>query len=333
MSKYSGLPDIDTAAEVYETHPEARAPAAGTSAGADDGDDEPRSAPDIERPPIDARAARAAFQNAAPLVLQGAGEGPRARLLRLQLEVDDMVNAAADPEDEAVPAALLQQARALQERLGRIELVRAEAKVGAAAAAPAASAIPSTTNPGAPAPSPALASLDRRLAAIESRLGTPELTGETLRPILPTLSRLDAQLRMLTPAYLDTVRQRARLVLADLEQVEQRQTDDADAAMSSLYELQRQIEPLVPLAPALLTRLQTLEGLHAAAASFASRLSAAEDANKGAAARLAEVHALLSSARASLADNMGVVHGNLSALETRVNALDARMRELSTHPS
>ncbi|WFD35621.1 hypothetical protein MCUN1_002479 [Malassezia cuniculi] len=315
-----GLPDIDTAADVYETHPESEvhAPSSDDRDRAQDeheNEHERGTAPDIERHAIDAKAARAAFRQAAagPALLEGAGEGPKARLLRLQMEVSELAEqVAVSGDDNAAGAAgLLEQVHTLQERLRAIQL-GAPSKVIRQLAEPSAeqtqapTAAANTAPPNddglsttpVPVEPTALAELDKRLARIESRLGVQEVDGTAIRPVIPTLKKLESQLQLLSPAHLDAVRQRARLVISDLEQVSEtrKRLGDADEEkLSSLYELQRQIEPLIPVAPALLTRLQTLESLHSAAATFADRLATAESSNAAASSRLDEISKLLTS--------------------------------------
>lgn len=268
-------------------------------------------------------------------MLEGASEGPRARLLRLQMEADELAREAVQRENDTLAPALLEQVRTLQARLERMQVSTAGEAIGIGRVGSSQAANTGKQSSQPEPSSNALAALDARVAAVEDRLGVQEIDGTELRPILPTLERLSSQVQLLSPAHLDAIRQRARLVIADLEQLSEAKKTLGDAdyeKLTSLYELQRQIEPLVPVAPALLARLQTLEGLHAAAATFAERLTKAEATSSASSARLDEITTLLNTARTSLTGNMDVIHGNLSALEARITALDARVAQLSNAP-
>ena len=181
-----------------------------------------------------------------------------------------------------------------------------------------------------------LAQVDARLADLENTIGT----SYTDVPLSETLARVEQQMSLLTNTrHLDTIRQRAKLVSAELDRVaesrkklERSEPGAADALpqdtlarIEQLHALQAQIEPLIPLAPALLSRMQSLAPLHASASSLAARVATLEHADAERSAQRHELEQVLSGAKSSLEENIDVMRRNVDSLEGRLAAADARL--------
>lgn len=278
------------------------------------------------------------------------GEPPWARLARLQDEARELEAQLQDGSRGEQPPAvrMLEHVHQLQRRLQRIEgdagppevdtaaLIRALGGAEDGAEPPAAPA-EAGAPPAARAAPPVLAALDERLAALESAVGVRQAAPESA-PLLATLARLEQQMQLLAqPRHLDMLRQRAKLLTAELDRVaESRKRLGAGDALAphtlarleELHALQGRIEPLIPLAPALLTRLQTLAPLHASASSLAAQVERLEQADAAQATRQRELNTMLQRLEESMRENAGVVHRNMEALEQRVEALGARIGDL-----
>lgn len=282
------------------------------------------------------------------------GEPPWARLARLQDEARELEAQLQDgSRGQQLPAVrMLEHVHQLQRRLQRIEGDAGPPEVDTAALIRALGGAKDGAEDGAEPPAvpaeageppvvhrapPALAALDERLAALESAVGVQQATPESA-PLLATLARLEQQMQLLAqPRHLDMLRQRAKLLTAELDRVaESRKRLGAGDALAphtlarleELHALQSRIEPLIPLAPALLTRLQTLAPLHASASSLTAQVERLEQADAAQATQQRELNTMLQRLEESMRENAGVVQRNMEALEQRVEALGVRIGAL-----
>ena len=265
-------------------------------------------------------------------------EAPLARLWRLQYEARELeaqLAQAAESKPRSA-ASMLTQVRELQQNLAHKEQAAQATDpwhvsqlmidaLGTSVAAPRAP----TTEPAAPSRSPPrdYAPWEARVAALERRLGT-DVT-DTRVPLLATVRQLEAQLALLAhPSHLDAVLARAKLLVSELQQADERRqtlaarTDETTLQkIEALYALHDKLAPLVPLAPALLARLQSLAPVHAAAATFASRLEQLVHEQKHMHAKQTELLSVLERVGTSLDENAAVTQRNLAQLQARLDAI------------
>ncbi|WFD25264.1 hypothetical protein MNAN1_000231 [Malassezia nana] len=363
MSKYGGLPDIDTAPDVYETHPPEKIQSGLCDAPASPLDLEAATEADadgaIDRSSVNPAEAHARFRDAAPKAystrpgmqrddtydLQGTAaeaESPLARLWRLQSEARELeaqlTQSATAPKAPSA-SSMLAQVQALQHSLGHMDTAAQVADPWHVSHTLIEALGTNTEAPGTPTSASASAGTgargyapwEARVAALERRLGT-DVT-DTRVPLLATVRKLEAQLALLAhPAHLEAILARATLLASELQQVDTRRqtlatrTDEATVQkIDELYGLQARIEPLVPLAPALLARLQSLAPVHAAAASFASRLEQLAHEQSQMQAQQAELQSLLERVSSSLQDNAAITQRNLAQLQARLDAIQTRI--------
>ena len=181
-------------------------------------------------------------------------------------------------------------------------------------------------------------------------------------PLLPLLTRLNAQMTILTqPRHIDAISRRLKLLLSDLERAHQQQQLPQPHGQSSgsqrkpsggqsvapsvstvtgghpatpqvlaeqLAPLVTRLAPSLPHIPHLLNRLRTLSSLHASAAELEGTLDALEKEQKATRNTLTELGTAIESVEKSLEDNRGVVRGNVESLEGRVEELMRRISGL-----
>lgn len=152
------------------------------------------------------------------------------------------------------------------------------------------------------------------------------------------ISRLNSQLTILTqPRHIDSISRRLKLLLSDLDRVSASQHRDhkrhpatvpASQIADQILPLLTRLGPSLPHIPHILTRLRTLSALHASAGEFQSTLEGLEEEQRKMHEALMELDGAVSTVEKSLDENRGLVRGNVSGLEGRVDALLRRLEEL-----
>ncbi|KAF9993480.1 Dynactin subunit 2, partial [Modicella reniformis] len=124
------------------------------------------------------------------------------------------------------------------------------------------------------------AELAERIANLEKAVGsTPMQSGASL---VATVEKLEQNVTVLVqPRQLEQLARRLKVVIGDMERVQELQARESSAAgispetenkINTLFELSDKIDPLVSLAPVLVTRLKGLKNLHAEAAVFSDSI-------------------------------------------------------------
>ncbi|PCH43845.1 hypothetical protein WOLCODRAFT_164776 [Wolfiporia cocos MD-104 SS10] len=210
-----------------------------------------------------------------------------------------------------------------------------------------------------------IADMDKRIGELEKIIGS---SGTALDeaclltplppPLLPMLTRLNAQLTLLTqPRHVDSISRRLKLLLSDLDRVSnatahphgtQRRQSSHHATPASphlsatsvpvvnvpaalhdqLTPVLTRIAPLLPHIPHILTRLRTLATLHASATSFQSTLSGLEEEQRKVRAALNELERAVAGVENSMKENEEVVKRNVKELDERVEDVGRRVEEL-----
>lgn len=336
MSKYSGLPDIDTAPDVYETHSQKESHVLCKDEDSESDPGTPTTSDAIDTHSVNAAQAAEKFRSTylSPESYElhgtvGGIESTLARFMRLEQEARELERILVDHEgDASTTTSMLTQLQNLERRIQRMRVDAkhadprdiTQAMIDALQEVPrqvSAPSVPSATH---------MSAWDERLTALESRLGVNALQSDV--PLADTISRMEQQMQLLTqPRYLDTIVARAKAVCSELEHVDERRKhfakddDDALAKLRELYALQSRIEPLEALAPALLERLQTLAPLHAAASEFHTSLSQVEAQQAALQARHVDLQTLLQKLEQSMQENQVITQRNLQSLMTRLDAV------------
>ena len=338
MSKYTGLPDIDTAPDVYETHPQKE----GARFMSDDDDDRESNtdaattSDAIDTHSVNATQAaekfRSTYLTPESYELHGTAGGTEstlARYMRLEHEVRELERIlTARQGDTSTTPSMLAQLQTLERRIQRMrdDAKHADPRDLTQAMIDALQQVPEPVSAQSVPSATHMSAWDERLTALESRLGVQALQSDV--PLADTIHRLEQQMQLLTqPRHLDTIIARAKAVCSELEHVDERRRhfanddDEALAQVRELYALQSRIEPLEPLAPALLARLQTLAPLHSAASEFHTSLSQVEARQTTLQARHADLHTLLQKLEQSMQENQAIMQRNLQSLMTRLDTL------------
>lgn len=95
-----------------------------------------------------------------------------------------------------------------------------------------------------------------------------------------------------------------------------------------LLPLLTRLGPTLPQIPHILTRLRTLSALHTSASEFQDTLEGLEEEQKKMREALTELDEAVGTVEESLEENQGLVKGNISGLEERVEALLRRIEEM-----
>ncbi|KAG6891746.1 hypothetical protein C0992_006167 [Termitomyces sp. T32_za158] len=195
-----------------------------------------------------------------------------------------------------------------------------------------------------------IAEMDRRVGELEKLVGSSSASLDETTPLppplLPLITRLNSQLTFLAqPRHLDSISRRLKILQSDLERANaaqqqaarrQLQQPESDATTPAPQHIQDTVLPILsrlgpalPQIPHILTRLRTLATLHTSAAEFEETLRGVEEEQRKMHETLAELDGAVSRVEKSLEENRGVVRGNVSGLESRVDSLLNRIEELS----
>ncbi|KAI0360926.1 hypothetical protein OH77DRAFT_1392854 [Trametes cingulata] len=210
-----------------------------------------------------------------------------------------------------------------------------------------------------------IAEMDKRVGELEKLVGSSSAPLDELAPLppplLPLLTRLSAQLTLLTqPRHIDSISRRIKLLNSELERtsgsaghapnasqrrgahhasasgsVSSPSTTTAPAGSASSAALQEQLAPvltrlapLLPHIPHILTRLRTLSALHTSAAGFQKTLEDLEEEQRRVRGALEELQRAVEGVEKSLAENEKLVKGNVRELEDRIEGVGRRMDDL-----
>ncbi|KAG5646285.1 hypothetical protein DXG03_003881 [Asterophora parasitica] len=187
--------------------------------------------------------------------------------------------------------------------------------------------------------------MDQRVGELEKLVGSStaalDETSPLTPPLLPLITRLNAQLSLLTqPRHIDSISRRLKLLLSDLDrasaQHSHRRHPSQPNAAPQTSQIQEQVLPLLsrlspslPQIPHILTRLRTLAALHTSAAEFQDTLQSLEQEQQKIHEALTEFESAVTTVETSLDENRDVVKGNVAGLEGRVDSLLSRLEELN----
>ena len=112
------------------------------------------------------------------------------------------------------------------------------------------------------------------------------------------------------------------------QQQQQSQGPPTATHTEALTPILTRLAPLLPHIPHILTRLRTLSALHTSAAGFERTLEGLEEEQKRVRAALEDLGRAVEGVEKSLADNEGVVKGNVRGLEERIDGLGRRVEDI-----
>ncbi|SNX86263.1 uncharacterized protein MEPE_04972 [Melanopsichium pennsylvanicum] len=204
--------------------------------------------------------------------------------------------------------------------------------------------------------------LEARLSELECTLGIQEaLLDESKpvpRPVLPSLSRLEHQISLLSqPRHLDAISRRVKVLVTEMDRVHdvrRKLTTDPSSfvdptssssssttspsstltsaevsKLQSMFEVSTRLEPLLPLLPKVVNRLQSLADLHASAAYFGSALDDLEDGKEARLQQEQELEELLRKMEMNMEETRIKVEQNFESLLGRVENLSGRLDKLT----
>ncbi|TFK75320.1 hypothetical protein BDN72DRAFT_832180 [Pluteus cervinus] len=188
--------------------------------------------------------------------------------------------------------------------------------------------------------------MDRRVGDLEKVIGSSTATLDENSPLppplLPTITRLNNQITLLTqPRHIDSISRRLKLLVSDLDRAsasqhnhrrqasQQNQTSSSTTLQDQLLPLLSRLAPSLPHIPHILTRLRTLATLHTAAADFQGTLEGIEADQQKIRDALRELESAVQTVENSLDENRNLVKGNISGLDGRVDQLITRLDDLN----
>ncbi|KAF7321410.1 hypothetical protein MKEN_00661500 [Mycena kentingensis (nom. inval.)] len=385
-AKYSSLPDIDTAPDVYETEDK-------TEPGSDDetllsrsalkggrGGDSAASREELDASnlmqhdeaakrfrkaekrrertqyiyppsPTDATSPDESAPSR-PVPLSHRLRALQAELLSLETELADPANPLLfqeRPDDVVDPGELI---RGLVDVRGRLDKIRKGKEgrgrlVGAVLGQDGpkvAELAAKDGSAGSDKPSVGMiVEMDRRVGELEKLVGSStaaiDESSPLPPPLLPLVTRLNAQLTLLTqPRHIDSISRRLKLLLSDLDRASasqhshRRHPSQSNNPPSQIHDqvlpLLTRLSPSLPHIPHILARLRTLSTLHTSAAEFQSTLEGLEEEQRKMREALKELEGAVETIEKSLEDNRGLVKANVGSLESRIDALLKRVEDL-----
>ncbi|KAI0741483.1 hypothetical protein C8Q80DRAFT_1110264 [Daedaleopsis nitida] len=211
--------------------------------------------------------------------------------------------------------------------------------------------------------------MDKRVGELEKLVGSSSTSLDELSPLppplLPLLTRLNAQLSLLTqPRHIDSISRRIKLLNSEFERTSSTSGGQAHhgtqrrggthaatsahaaspttgtpapavTANASTTALQEQLAPvlmrlapLLPHIPHVLTRLRTLSALHTSAAGFQKTLEGLEEEQRRGRAALEDLQRAVDGVEKSLQDNEKLVKSNVLELEDRIDGLGRRVEDI-----
>ncbi|KAG8827369.1 hypothetical protein FRC17_007853 [Serendipita sp. 399] len=208
---------------------------------------------------------------------------------------------------------------------------------------------------------PVLVGLDSRVGELEKLVGSASAaldeTSPLPPPLLPMLTKLNAQLTILTqPRTIDSISRRLKLLLTDMDRVaaqnaastlaqpggttastQARTTNGTvgggpgtapSAIQEQITPILQRLAPHLPTLPHILARLKTLSSLHAAAADFQRSMDQLETQQVRNRSSLNDLEAAVKALEKSMQDNGEVEKANVNRLETNVQQLLQRLGQL-----
>ncbi|KAG0326256.1 hypothetical protein BG004_003006, partial [Podila humilis] len=180
------------------------------------------------------------------------------------------------------------------------------------------------------------AELAERIAALEKSLGTTQMQNGA--SLVGTVEKLEQSISILVqPRQLEQLSRRLKVVMADLERVQELQAKDATASgisadaenkINTLFELVDKIDALVTLAPVLVTRLKGLKGLHAEAAVFSDSIKMISSEQTKISEELKGLDTVSSKLQESLVENDTAIQKNIELIDGRMTQLVERIQKL-----
>ena len=189
----------------------------------------------------------------------------------------------------------------------------------------------------------AVSDLENRIAMLEKQLGDnvsdPKHADVVESGIVPTITKLEAQLKALDPSFMDSIIRRVDHLNTELDAVNKKasaggQLKALDPALlkegshqkkvNQLFEKMQRVDAVAPSLDGLLARLQELKVLHEESASFSQRLNQMEAGQADVTQLLKTDTELLTQVKASLAENMATIQANVESIDKRMEALAAK---------
>jgi hypothetical protein len=188
----------------------------------------------------------------------------------------------------------------------------------------------------------AVSELENRIALLEKQLGEnvsePAHADVMVNGVVPTIAKLEGQLKALDPAYMDGIIRRVDHLNTELDSVTKKAGGQLKALdptllkegshakkVDQLFEKMQRVDAVAPSLEGLLARLQDLKGLHEESANFSQRLNQVESGQADVTQLLKTDTELLSEVKGSLAENMATIQANVASIDKRMEEIAAKM--------
>ncbi|KAG0202659.1 Dynactin subunit 2 [Mortierella sp. GBA30] len=178
------------------------------------------------------------------------------------------------------------------------------------------------------------AELAERLAILEKAIGSTQM--QSGASLVGTVEKLEQHINILVqPRQLEQLSRRLKVVMAELERVQELQAKDATTTgisaeaenkINALFELVDKIDPLVSLAPVLVTRLKGLKGLHAEAAVFSDSIKMISSEQTKISEELKGLDTVSTKLQESLTENDAAIQKNIELIDGRITQLVERVQ-------
>eukprot|EP00922_Rhytidocystis_sp_ex-Travisia-forbesii_P027165 GHVS01039848.1.p1 GENE.GHVS01039848.1~~GHVS01039848.1.p1 ORF type:complete len:545 (-),score=136.88 GHVS01039848.1:10-1599(-) len=168
-----------------------------------------------------------------------------------------------------------------------------------------------------------LATLERRIAEIENRIGVEEMSTLPYNDIISGVRDIEKRLRLLQPSRIESMAPKIKSLMEDMQSLQF--FDDGRSVeekhVASLYDLCERWRSSGVALPAAIQRLQSLKALHQEAGGISTRLAALEKEQQ-------ELSVLLESTVKNFESLQTTVENNLSWAKRTVEGIQRRMDQL-----
>jgi nuclear migration protein JNM1 len=99
--------------------------------------------------------------------------------------------------------------------------------------------------------------------------------------------------------------------------------------LQNLFNILPRLDPLLPILDPLLTRLKSLQSLHAESGEVAEGLKKLQSTQKGHDEERRELKEVVDNVQKGIGEAVGGIERNWKSLETRLESLDKRIKDLA----
>ena len=175
------------------------------------------------------------------------------------------------------------------------------------------------------------AALEERINRLEKYLGVPSTNVANSSSVLSIMDDLEKKMATLTPAFLESVRRRTKMLIQELDSVSKKmkrhggslsgQTDQEKEKIIKLYDAMVKYDHVSEEIPVIVERLKSVEGLHRQSLDFDRKLKQLEEAQLSCLEYLKRDEEILTNLEQSMTENAVIMEKNINVLDEKFKGL------------